>query len=386
MHDVLAIDGGTPVRQAPFAPWPIVCPEIAAAVTAVVESGHWWQCGSGQAEELEAWLAHWFSVNDAIAVSNGTVALELALRSLGVGYGDEVIVPALTFISTASAVKAVGATAVPADIDPTTLNIAPSSVVRAIGSRTKAVIAVHMAGQPADLGRLEAVCFEAGLYLIEDCAHVLSATRDGIRAGQAGTLATLSFQAAKLLPGGDGGAVLVPRNAPLADAIRRAANCGRDRGTSGYDHSFPATNARISEFAASVVLAHRGRVAEFDHSRAEHALETLAALPVGAVMPPHPATTRHDWYMLLLRVPERLLAAGIDNARFAELLTAEGIPSRQIYPAWPSLPDYAGPIETCPVAAAAARNVVWLHHSLLLDSRLAPDLHAAWEKVCDCAA
>jgi 3-amino-5-hydroxybenzoate synthase len=194
-----------PARSRPFPPWPRPPRGLSERFDDILLSGHWWQSGGGAAEELEAWLCAEHGAVAAVAVANGTTALEVGLRALDIGPGDEVLVPATTFFSTASAVTIVGARPVPVDVDPTTWCVDVGQAAAAVTPRTRAIVAVHLAGQPADLTRARDLCDRNSLALIEDSAQATTACWDGARVGTVGDLATMSFQAGKLLPGGDGG-------------------------------------------------------------------------------------------------------------------------------------------------------------------------------------
>ncbi len=384
MSGSLALLGAAPVRTRPYPAWPVAPDGAAAGLAEVLRSGVWWQSGAGAAERLERALAGWFGVERAVAVSNGTAALEVALRALRIGAGDEVLVPAMTFFSTASAVAAVGAGPVPVDVDPGTYNVDVAAAERRLSPRTRALIVVHLAGQPANLVAARAFCDGYGLALVEDSAQAIAAEWAGIRVGTAGDLATLSFQAAKLLPGGEGGAVLVARDAALGHRVELLANCGRPRGHGGYEHAVLGGNARISEFNAAVVEAHLPGYPRLADTRAAGAAAAIRALPAGVPVVTDPRVTRHDWYMLMLRTPAELGAAGVGNGLLAAALSAEGIPAKVLFPVWCTLPPFAGRTVAdldCPEAAAAAAAGIWVHHRMLTDADFAGDLATAWDRL-----
>jgi 3-amino-5-hydroxybenzoate synthase len=380
----LALLGAPPVRTRPYPPWPVAPAAAVAGLTEVLRSGVWWQSGDGAAERLERALAGWFGVERVVAVSNGTVALEVALRALRVGPGHEVLVPATTFISTASALAAVGARPVPVDISANTYNIDVGAAARLLSPHTRALIVVHLAGQPADLVAARSLCDRHGLLLVEDSAQAIAAEWDGIRVGTAGDVATLSFQAAKLLAGGEGRAVLVPHDSALAHRVELLSNCGRPRGHGGYEHSVLGSNARISEFNAAVVAAQIADYPRLARARAAGAAMAVRALPADIPVETDAAVTRRDWYMLILRTPAELRAAGIGNSLLAAALTAEGIPAKVLFPAWSTLPAFAGHDLAryhCPRAAVAAAGGICIHHRMLTDPGFAGDLATAWSRL-----
>jgi 3-amino-5-hydroxybenzoate synthase len=378
----------TPVRTRPFPAWPRPTEAAATRLTAVLDSGHWWQSGHGAAEELEARLAADHGATGSVAVANGTVALEVALRALGVGPGDEVLVPATTFVSSASAVATTGGCPVPVDVLDTTWCVDPAAAEAAVTPRTRALIVVHLAGQPVDLDASRALCDRHGIALVEDSAQATTARWRDARVGTVGDLTTFSFQAAKLLPGGDGGAVLIRADAALGRRVELIANCGRPRGSGTYRYEEVGTNARISEFAAALVLAHIPAYEELWQIRDRNATELterLRALDPGFLVDTDHAVTRHDRYMFLLRLPERVRATGLTNAAAATALTASGIPTSVMYPPWCATPAYGRYAADMPVAELAGTAGLWLHHRLLLDDDVADDVVLALRRVCAAA-
>ncbi|MEV7869592.1 DegT/DnrJ/EryC1/StrS family aminotransferase [Streptomyces sp. NPDC088124] len=383
----LALLGGPPTRTRPFAPWPSVNTATRKALIAAHDSGMWWQNGDSTAEELEVWLEAEFG-RRVIAVSSGTAALELALASLGIGHGDEVLVPACTFVSSAAAVSARGALPIPVDIDPATFTLDTGIAEAAITSRTRAIIPVHLAGHPADLTAITALARRHHLAVIEDAAQAVAASWDGTRVGTATDATVLSFQAAKLLPGGDGGALLL-RDEQTARRAERLANCGRPRGSSAYDHELLGTNARISVFTAALVLAHT-RTYEHMWRARDGQWHALAQALVdrghgGLLTQPHPKATRHDHYAVLLRLPVSLTERGVRASTVAAALTAEGIPARTLFPPWQSTPAYRDEpqVSVVPTSRAfeAAATTVTLPHQLLLDPYFPAQTASALSKI-----
>ena len=208
----LALLGGQPVRQRPFLDWPVFGREEEESLQEVLRSRAWGGY-SAQVEELEAAFARMHGVRHAICCCNGTVALEVALRALDLECGEEVIVPPITFVSTATAVLICHGVPVFADIDPKTLNLFPPAVEASITSRTRAIIAVHFGGHPADLDALTAIAARHDVALIEDAAHAHGAAWRGTPVGNFGVVATFSFQAFKLMTAGEGGVVLTNSSA-----------------------------------------------------------------------------------------------------------------------------------------------------------------------------
>lgn len=365
--------GSAPFRFAPdhFPAWPPPSAEVVEALAETVRAGRWWQSGGGRAERFEAWLANHLQVSHAVAVANGTVALELALRALGVGPGDEVLVPALTFISTASAVSMVGATPVPVDVERGSLCLSASDARRRCTPRTAAVVAVHLAGHPANMDEIGALARERSLAVVEDAAQALGAEWRGRPVGSLGDAATFSFHATKLLPGGEGGAVAT-RDGGLAERVRLLANCGRERGSRTYDHLVVGTNARMSEFHAAILLAgtsgleDRWRVRDATADAIGRRLRDgdRVEAPRGSAQ-----VTRMAWYSYCVRGRETI--QGDDrNTNVASTLERVGLPATPMYPPVHLLPAYRDDPATsrpsCPEAESAGREVVCLPHRVLL--------------------
>jgi 3-amino-5-hydroxybenzoate synthase len=395
VSDVLAADGGARVRSKPFPAWPIVDDAVRDALRDVVESGHWWQADwrTGRVEELEHFLADRFGSTACVAVMNGTAALELAFAALGLGPGDEVLVPAVTFISTATAVSSVGATPVPVDVERDTLLIDVEDATLALTPRTRAVVPVHLAGELADLDVLQEFAHARSLHIVEDAAQAFGTRRAGRSLGVTGALTTLSFQAGKLLPGGEGGAILVRDSAVLAERLFQLSHCGTTRGSAWYAHTTIGSNRRMTEFQAAAVLAQ----APLAPARAGQRVEAARLLAEGIVAagagtptrrPPgtNPADPSSFWFWL----PPDVVGLA-DAHEVARLRCAEGVPTAPMYPPWHRTRAYGGQGRVdprqdrpTPVATSAGAEVVWFHHRLLLDGREGVDdiVHAV-TKVMD---
>src|SRR3990172_1025575 len=209
MGEQLAIDGGPKVRERPYPPWPVLGDEDVEAVAEVLRSGRLTQLTGGAVAAFEEAFAAWHGVKHCVATNNGTTAIHTALAALGVGTGDEVIVPAHTFIASATPVLHQRATPVFADVDERTYCISPESVAERITPRTKAIIAVHLNGHPADIGALLALAEPRGIAVIEDAAQAHGALYKGRKAGTIGRAGCFSFWEDKIMTtGGEGGAVI----------------------------------------------------------------------------------------------------------------------------------------------------------------------------------
>lgn len=235
-----------------------------------------WLTTGPRVPEFEQAVAEFVGAREAVAVSSGTAALHAAMCAIGVGPGDEVIVPPLTFVATANAVVYQGGTPVFADIDPDTLLIAPEEVERKITSRTKAIIAVDYAGQPCDYDRLRAIARRHGLWLVADACHSLGASYQGRPVGTLADLTVFSFHPVKHITTGEGGMVVTDRQ-ELAAKMRRFRNHGLDRdhserekqGTWLYHMQDLGYNYRLSDLQCALGLSQLRRLPDFLARRRE---------------------------------------------------------------------------------------------------------------------
>lgn len=319
------VPAGGPV---PFAA-PLVGEEEIAAVTEVLRSG-WIGTGS-VARDTEARFSRSLGVQHALLLNSGTAALHLALLTLGVGPGDEVIVPTHTFTATAATVVHAGATPVLVDVEPHRLTIDVEQVRRHLTSRTRAVIAVHFAGRMADVRALRELCDQHDLVLIEDSAHALPAERDGATPGQLGDAAAFSFFVTKPLTSAEGGLLTLHRAEPAAQArILSAHGIDRDayarhRGerSPDYDVVAPGMKYNMPDVAAALLRCQLERAEALRERRraiAERYNAELAGIP-GLLLPPGDTPQdRSSWYLYPVQLPE-----GVDRDGFAERLRARGI-------------------------------------------------------------
>jgi len=222
----LAIDGGTPVREI-ILPYARQCvdDDDRLAVDSVLKSN--WLTTGPMVKEFEAAVARYSGAAECVAVNTGTAALHAAVWAAGIGPGDEVIVPAISFVASANCVLYVGATPVFADLSPDTLNLDPEDVKRKLSSRTKAIVAVDFAGHPCDHDALRAIADEHGLTIIADAAHSLGATYKGRKVGTLQDITTLSFHPVKHVTTGEGGMVLTD-DTGIAKRVRSFRHHGID--------------------------------------------------------------------------------------------------------------------------------------------------------------
>jgi dTDP-4-amino-4,6-dideoxygalactose transaminase len=326
MTSTLAVNGGQPVRSTPFPAWPTADPADEAALLEVLRSGKWGSTHGDLVARFEQEFAQYQDARYGVCVCNGTLALAAALRAVGVGLGDEVVVPPYTFIASAAAVTFVGAVPVFADIDPDTHLLDPAAVEAVISERTKAVMPVHIAGRPCDMDAFAELSRRHGVAIIEDSAQAHGAEWKGRRVGALGDVGTFSFQTSKNVSAGEGGAVITNDQA-LADRLYSIANVGRVRGGGWYEHQYLGYNLRLTEFQAALLFSQLRRHPEQQARRAANAalLRRLLADVDGVWLPPEdPAVTAHGWHLFLLRLPG---IGGVERKHaFVRALAAEGIP------------------------------------------------------------
>ncbi len=398
MPDTLAIDGGPPVRTTPFPSWPVHDEREVQALREVIESGNWggFPSPNQRAAQFAEAFASYQTARFGICTSSGTTALEVALKAAGVKPGDEVIIPALTFVATPAAALYMGAVPVFADIDPDTWCLDPDQAERAATDRTRAIVPVHLGSRMADMDRIMDLAAERGLRVIEDCAHMHGAFWRDKGAGSIGDLGCFSFQNTKLMTAGEGGIVLTS-DEELDRRCHSYVDCGRLR-----PGDRPATsqgvfgwNYRMTEFQAAVLSVQLERLPEQIRVREEnkrHLADRLSEIEGVDTLKQDERVTVPSGYGVYLRYRSDL-CGGVVRDRFVAALRAEGIPCHgafyePVYKdalfAWRDTAvrvDYSK--VRCRVAERAAHEEsVWLSHELFLGSREdVDDIAGAIEKV-----
>lgn len=324
--------------------------EIREAVERVLHSG-WFILGP-EVEAFEHNLATYLGANAAVGVANGTDAIELALRAAGIGQGDEVVTVSHTAVATAAAIERAGGTVRFADIDPVTYCISPAAAEAAITPRTKAIVAVHLYGHPADMTALVRICERHGLVLVEDCAQALGARWQGQPVGTFGHLAAFSFYPTKNLGAcGDAGAV-VTNDTSLAERVRRLRCYGQARRD---EHVERGINSRLDEIQAailSVKMQHLTVEAENRRALVGHYREHLS----GVTLPTEHPDAEHAYHLYVIRHPRRdELRRHLDECGIGTLIHYPIPIHRQ--PAFTDLGYEAGSL---PVTEAAAKEIVSL--------------------------
>lgn len=337
LSQILAVDGGVPVRTTPFAPWPFFERDEIEAATAPLRSGkvNYWTGTEGR--EFEKEFASFTGCRHAIALANGTVALELALYALGIGAGDEVIVTPRTFIASSSCCVMRGAVPVLADVDPDSQNITADAIRQKITPRTRAIIAVHLAGWPCEMDGIMALAKEFNLKVIEDCAQAHGANYKGRPVGSSGDVAAFSFCQDKIMTTGGEGGMLATND----DRLWRRAWEFKDHGKS-YDavynrlhppgfrwlHESFGTNWRLTEMQSAIGRVQLAKLPEWTRIRQRHAdllTKGFAAMQALRVTAP-PTEIGHAYYKYYVFVLPEQLNDGWDRDRIMNAIVAEGIP------------------------------------------------------------
>ena len=395
MRELLALDGGAPVRTAPFPTWPVSGAEEVDAIIDVLRSGAWGSGRGTRVAEFEAAFARYGDAEHCVCACNGTVALDVALRAVGVGPGDEVIVPPYTFIASVAAILYLHAIPIFADVREDTHLIDAERIAERIGSRTRAIMAVHIAGRPCDMDAVQTVANEHGIPVIEDAAQAHGARWRDRGVGTIGNAGTFSFQSSKNMTAGEGGAI-VTNDADLADRLYGLVNVGRIRGGEWYDHQTIGYNLRLTEFQAAVLQQQLRRHPTQQATRETRAGELTSLLSsVGGVQLPayDERVTAHGRHLFIVRVPN-IGAAGLRD-RFVDALRAEGVPATAGYGALhrhdavvrratenAAIFGLPYSVASCPVTDAVVRDSVWLPQFVLLGT---PgdmvDIASAFEKV-----
>lgn len=375
----LAVNGGPPLRdpRIPWPGWPIHGNRERLAVLRCIEGGAWWY--GPRVKKFEEDFAAFQGGRFCITCSTGTIALEIAMQALGVSPGDEVIVPAFTFIATASAVLRMGGKPVFVDVDESWC-MNPDEVERAITPKTKVIIPVHFAGRVADMDRLQDIAGRHGLEIFEDACHSWGSRWKGKGTGALGTAGAFSFQMHKNLTAAEGGAV-VTDDEQVADKVRSIVNCGRVKDRPWYHHPEMGTNARLTEYQAALLSAQLSRLEAQTRLREKNAaILDEGFVGIEGVTPQKNDTriTRRGYHMYPFRLDEK--AFGCNRKRFVEACQAEGLPINDMYypeplyrqPLFANLPGYDR--YHCPVTEDLCwHSALWLNHWLLLGTE--QDMH-----------
>jgi dTDP-4-amino-4,6-dideoxygalactose transaminase len=336
-QNLLAVEGGRPVRERPFAPWPSFSREEVAAATRVLESGrvNYWTGDEGR--HFESAFAASAGCTLAIALANGTVALELALAALDIGPGDEVIVTSRTFIASASCVVMRGARPVIVDVDRDSQNVTAETIRAAITPRTRGIIAVHLAGWPCEMDPILDLAREHHLKVIEDCAQAHGATYKGRPVGSMGDAGAFSFCQDKIMTTGGEGGMLTTNDRNLWSRAWAFKDHGKSY-EAVYEREHPpgfrwqhesfGTNWRLTEMQSAMGRVLLKRLPESVQRRRELAYlltERFAAIPALRVTRP-PDHIIHSYYKCYVFLRKERLRSDWDRQRIIQAIQAEGVP------------------------------------------------------------
>lgn len=324
----------------PFSPWPSFTEEEANAVRDVILSNkvNYWT--GQQCREFEKEFSAWAGTKHAIAVANGTVALDLALIALGVGRGDEVVVTSRTFLASASSIVNAGAVPVFADVDADSQNITAESIAAVLTPRTKAIICVHLAGWPCDMEPIMQLASEHGLYVIEDCAQAHGALYEGKPVGSIGHIGAWSFCQDKIMTTGGEGGMVTTNDSELWKAMWSYKDHGKSW-EAVYEREHPpgfrwvhesfGTNWRMTEMQAAIGRIQLKRMPDWQKQREANAgtiWETARDCEVLRV-PELPTNMRHAAYKCYVFVRPEKLAQGWSRDRIVDEITKRGVPCYQ---------------------------------------------------------
>jgi len=331
----LAIKGGKPfIPRGLKTKWPIFDNTDKKALIEVLGSGKWCSAGwyfedplESKVARFEKEFAEWIGAKYCITATSGTAALVLALKAGGIEAGDEVIVPAVTFIASATAVILANAIPVFVDIDPETYQLSPKAVEIAITDKAKAIMPVHYGGYPADMDRIMEVAREYDLLVIEDAAEAHGSEWRGRRIGSIGDLNCFSFQLGKPLASGEGGAILT-NNEELKNKCYSYGDLGRVLGGEKYEHYIPAGNHRMTEFQGALLLVQLSRLEEQTEARyrnGEYFAQELEKIGGISALRRDSRITKRGYYFFFLRYNSSVWA-NISRDKFMKALSAEGVP------------------------------------------------------------
>ncbi|MCM8772584.1 MAG: DegT/DnrJ/EryC1/StrS family aminotransferase [Candidatus Omnitrophica bacterium] len=403
----LAINGGKPVRKKPFPGWPIFGKEEEREILKVLRSGKWWMYayspiefasgkvkGLSYVEKFERKFAEVQKVKHCIAVNSGSSALEICVRALGIGPGDEVITTPYTFIATVMCVLNHYALPVFVDIDPETYQIDANKIEEAITERTKAIIPVHFSGNMPDMDKIMEISKKYNLKVIEDAAHAHYVFyKDGRSAGGIGDMGIFSFQQSKNLTAGEGGAITT-NDDKLAELSWSLRHYGREKNGLWYEHVRLGWNLRMSEFQGALLLTQLKRLKKQTEIRMKnynYLVELLKDLPGIKPIKLNPKQKTFSHHLAILRYfPEEW--DNIPLEKILKAMEAEGIPlsSGYLYPLYhnplfknldfssdsPFMKGRKNPIdyekfkETCKnVEEVCKGRTIWIVHRLLLGTK-----------------
>lgn len=322
-----ALLGGTPVRTEPFPSWPVIQNNDEKAWMEVLRKGHWNRLDGTYARLFEQTWANTLGAKYCLATSSGTAALFTSLNALGVGPGDEVVVPPYTFVATINVVLLQHALPVFVDTDPETFQIDARKIEAAITPRTACILPVHIGGSAADMDTILVVAKKHNLPVLEDACQAHLGEWRHRKLSTLGDLGCFSFQASKNLNSGEGGAIL-SNNKELIERCESFHNQGRGSPDSSFSYVRNGCNLRITEFQAALLLEQLTRLEEQSRTREQNAAYlTLQLREIPGIIPArmYEGCTRNAYHLYMFRY-DKAHFAGLPRSRFLQAMRAEGIP------------------------------------------------------------
>ncbi|MHC4463138.1 MAG: DegT/DnrJ/EryC1/StrS family aminotransferase [Planctomycetota bacterium] len=325
----LAILGGKPVRTKSWPSWPVWDKTAERSILSVLRSGNWFRGRGTKVSEFEKKYAKLIGAKRCLATASGTTALLVALHTLGVDAGDEVIVSPYTFIATYNVVFITKALPVFADTDPETFQINPDKIEERINKNTKAILPVHILGLPANMDKINAIAKKHNLKVIEDACQAWLAEWRGKKCGTLGDLGCFSFQNSKHLPAGEGGAV-VGNDEEIMDRCQSFHNCGRPYGSVKGTSSYPTrgSNRRMQQFQAVILMSQMKRLEKDAVRRNENASYLTSRIKDIPGIIPHKlyeGVTRAAYHLYPFRYKKEHFN-NITRSKFLSALREEGVP------------------------------------------------------------
>ena len=321
--------------------WPIADEKEELQIKEVLQTESWWRNQGTQVKKFEKEFAQYQGCKAGISVANGTQAIEIALKALNIGEGDEVIVPDFTFFSTVSAVLSVKAIPVIVDVKDDTYCIDPEQIERAITEKTKAIIPVHIAGSIANMHEINRIAERHNLFIIEDASHAHGSFLRNKGAGSFGTLSTFSFQNAKLMTAGEGG-IILGQDEKIMEKVFLESNCGRSEYDTTYQHTLIGTNSRLSEIQGAILRVQLSRLSsqvalrEKNYKHLEACLYDVSGIKLQKL---NDEMSINSHYMVMFYY-EKEEFQGAERSEFIQYLKEAGIPCNRSYESLHKLPVF----------------------------------------------
>jgi|SaaInl4_135m_RNA_FD_contig_51_343200_length_1690_multi_2_in_0_out_0_2 dTDP-4-amino-4,6-dideoxygalactose transaminase len=365
---LLAINGRTPFVSSLRTEWPVHSDLERENLLEVLDSGRWCSVGHDESKVAAAMEAfrEWIGTKRAIACTSGTSALELAMRACGIQHGDEIIVPAVTFYASASAIVMAGGVPVFVDIDPETYQISAEAAAAAVTDKTTGIMPVHYGGYPADMDAINALAEERGLFVVEDCAEAHGSEWRGAKVGSLGSVGAFSFQMGKPLTAGEGGAITFNDDAfSISQYQYERTRAGADGSEEAYHVA--CGNFRMSEFVGAILLSQMSRVRAQTDARwanGEYLAEELDKIDGVSALKRDRRITKRGYYFFFLRYDAEAWD-GLHRDRFMDALRAEGVHCGTAhndpvydYAAFKDMPERRDAQVDCPEAERVYRTEV----------------------------